>query len=295
MRIRNQLEAPKETLLSKVNNSLGFINREDKRKTFGIPHKTLIIALYIVLALTTVIFAYLGLTMPTILMVFSPYIVWIVAYILYAPIKVGREQLYHRLYEFKSGRMGLVDKVKRGSAISYEEEFQILEWDEDYLSPLKMRMSIPTKFDELAIEGFMTQLSLHFGRQSKWTADMSDPNDAGWNFTKGHVSLVWTPHLPTLAMWDEKYLFDERIAWSFFPMGLGSENGVQITNEDGKVEHVLGFDLAGEQEKLSRKQEVQVGSEVVLSPQVLIAGGTGGGKALSVDTKVQRMKKESNE
>lgn len=291
MRVRNNREEPKETVLYKVNSSMKFIMKEDKRKTFGVQNKFIVIGLYVMFGAVTLFYAAQSNILMTSVMVLSPYIIWIVAYTLYRPIKIGRDSLYTKLYGFKSEKMGLVEKREKGRGVDYHSEFEITEWADNYITPTKMKMYIPTKFDELQIDGFMTHLSVHFGRKSKWTADRSNPEDSGWNFTEGHVNLIWTPHLPNIAMWDEKYLFDERIAWSFFPMGLGSENGVRLTDEEGNDEYVLGFDLAGEQQKLSRKQGTQLGTEVVLAPQVLIAGGTGGGKALSTDTKIQRFVK----
>ena len=88
-------------------------------------------------------------------------------------------------------------------------------------------------------------------------------------------------------MWDEHYIINENIAWSFFPLGLGVEGGVLLENpETGEMEHVLGLDLNGNQVKLAKKKGLTIGNELVRSPQTLVGGQTGGGKALSLDTEI---------
>lgn len=291
MRIRDNGEPKKKSLISKVNEALKFTLLKDKRTTVGIPNKLIVIIIYLI-GLGGVVAGVMAENMTLSLSMFIfPFLTWIAATFLYRPIKNKREVLYERLHSLKAGRMGLVDKVRKDGFVDYNKEFQIIEWEDNYITPKKIMITIPTKFDELSIPNFMEQFNLHFGAGTKFAPDRSTENP-GWNFTEGQVILVRTPPLPKRAEWDEEYLFNDDIAWSFFPMALGSENGVKITDNEGKEKFVLGFDLAGEQAKMAKKKGVQIGEEVVLAPQVLIAGGTGGGKALSSDTPIITVKVE---
>lgn len=283
MRVRPQPGPKPQSLMNKISQSIGFIMKSDKRTTIGIPNKMLVSLIYLIGLIGAVAFGMMDNLILFALFLIVPFIVFGLAIFLFKPIKDKREALYSRLYSLKRDRMGLIDKVKDGQE-NYSSEFEILEWEDDYVSPSKMKLYLPTRFDSLAETSFIEQLNLHFGGGSKWAPDRSNPEDAGWNYTAGHVTLMHMPPLPTKAMWDEHYLLNDKIAWSFFPLALGVENGVKLYNpETGQDEYVLGYDVAGAQSKM---KDVQVGAEVVQAPMVLIAGGTGGGKSLSSTTLV---------
>ena len=45
-------------------------------------------------------------------------------------------------------------------------------------------------------------------------------------------------------MFDEHYLEDPSVQWSFFPLGIGSKGGILIKIlKRGKIEHVVGIDV----------------------------------------------------
>jgi hypothetical protein len=283
MRVRPQPGPKPQSLMSKVSQSLGFIMKSDKRSTIGIPNKILIMLIYFLGLLGATTFGIMDNLLLFGVFLIAPFVTGGLAIALFRPIKLKRDALYSRLYSLKRDRMGLIDKMKDGQE-NYSSEFEILEWEDDYVSPSKMKIYLPTRFDSLAETSFIEQLNLHFGGGSKWAPDRSNPEDAGWNYTAGHVTLMHMPPLPTKAMWDEHYLLNDKIAWSFFPLALGVENGVKLYNpETGQDEYVLGYDVAGAQSKM---KDVQVGAEVVQAPMVLIAGGTGGGKSLRSTTRV---------
>jgi hypothetical protein len=176
--------------------------------------------------------------------------------------------------------MGYSSKSKE-----YSEEFQILKWADDNVSPLKIRLMLPTRFDPLNENALLEKVSNLFGIDgARWVADMSDEDVPGFDYNLGLATIAMTAPLPNRADWNERYLTHSAVHWGFFPMALGSENGLQLENEDGKIEHVLGYDPIGQASKFAEKQGVQVGPEIVAAPHALIAGGTGGGKALDLDT-----------
>lgn len=288
MRIRN-VEPFGPSLNSKISEALKFVLKLDKRKSLGIPNRAILVVIYIIGLIPTLFFAYSENYAMMALFLLTPYWAYAFAITVYRPIKNDREELYLRLYTLKQSRMGLYNKGKK-DVVDYNAEFQILEWEDDYISPSKLTLKIPPTFDSLAIEGFLEQFNVHFGNGSAWVADRSDPKVPGWDFNRGVATLVHTPPLPKMALWSDLYIKHENIAWSFFPIALGTENGVRITNpETGEDEYVLGFDVFGDQAKMAKKG-VQVGGEITQSPQVLIAGGTGGGKSLQVDTLVPTLK-----
>src|SRR5699024_4451231 len=103
------------------------------------------------------------------------------------------------------------------------------------------------------------------------------------------VHMYSVPPIPQKAPWSERYVLDPGISWSFLPIGLTAENGDEMKNtETGKNEYVIVFDVEGEQAKYSKEEEYAMGSEIVTSTMVLIAGGTGSGKALSSETPVKK-------
>lgn len=289
MRIRTQVEEKKKSLLTKVGEACSFLLKSDKRKTIGVPNKFMFLGIYLLGAIGVVISGISEAMGIVVILMLVPYIAWIFAVFTFRPIRKKRDELFERIYTLKRDRMGLIERGNKDGSYNYDKEFTVMSWDDTYMFPKKIMLRIPTKFDELQIEAFMTQFNLYFGAGSKWAPDRSDPTDPGWNFTEGRVTLVHTPPLPSRADWSEEFLLHDEIAWSYFPMALGSENGVKITTSDGKEKYVLGFDLGGEQPKLAKKTGGQIGEEVVLAPQVLIAGGTGGGKALKSETLVHRI------
>lgn len=270
----------KKSFISYSKESINFLIKEDKRATLGMKNKVIIISLYVIGLLATIGLSAMGnLALATLLTLF-PFIVAIVGNKLYAPIRKGKEEIYERIMSVKRDSMGLANR--KGDA-TFDTEFEVTEW-KDYFTPVKLKLFIPTNFDSLREEEFLQKFNQFLGAGSRWAPDRSNPEDQGWNYTKGHVNLMHMPPLPTKAMWNERYLLNDSIAWSFFPLALGVENGVKLHNDEtDEDEFVLGFDVAGAQSKM---KGVQVGDEVQQAPMSLVSGGTGGGKSLSVDTLV---------
>lgn len=198
-----------------------------------------------------------------------------------------RDQVMKRMLELKQGKMRLVNKDK-GVIPTPANEFKVLEWHEDLVTPIKLHLYMPTDFDTLEVDGFLESFNRVFNSKGQWISDDTDEQYGGFDFNAGVAAIRVTTPLPQMAPWHERYLNPKDIHWSYFPLALGSENGVPIFNEElEQTEHVLGFAVNGGQEKLSKKNEVVIGKEVTSSPQILIAGGTGGGKSLSKDTPVR--------
>ena len=210
-------------------------------------------------------------------------------------IVTERDKVLARMVELKGSKMKLINKGK-GKIATPESEFRILEWHEDLINPVKMHLYMPTDFDILSVDSFLESFNLIFGINGQWISDSNDKEYGGFDFSAGVAAIRVSGKLPAIAMWHERYLNHEDIHWSYFPLALGSENGVPVYNEElGKTEHVLGFAVNSGQEKLSKKNGVHIGSEITAAPQILIAGGTGGGKALSSDTKVRILKREEDD
>lgn len=286
MRIKDQpLDVKNKSLLRRINESVSFILKEDKRKTINIPNKMLFIFLNIIglsiggfLIFQENNFAYLLLLLS--------FFFNILALGVTSSIRKQREIIATRIVEFKRDRMGLVTKGKR--ALNINSELQIMEWRPDYITPKRIRMTIPTNFDELRTQEFTEKFSTFFGKGSAWVPDKTDKEHPGWDFNNAVVSLSLSNPLPPRADWIADYVLNDQVAWSFFPLAIGAEGGIPFDNpQTGKTEHVIGFDVSGDQGKLTGKQGKQVGEELVMSPQILIAGGTGGGKSLSEETRIK--------
>lgn len=192
-----------------------------------------------------------------------------------------QQKALQRLFDTKKASMGLVGSP---SDNDFNAEFKILKWGEDKITFDQVLFFIPTQFDQLATGAFLEKINQNFGGDTAWVAD-EESDTHGWDFVGGKVTIKRTPALPGRADWDAHYLLNDRIAWSFFPLGIGTAGGVPVVNpKTGKEEHVLGFDFQGLEPKIAKKQGFDVGPELVAAPQSLVSGGTGGGKSLSENT-----------
>lgn len=164
---------------------------------------------------------------------------------------------------------------------------RIKEW-RDLLIPTSVEFDIPNSFDASGEEGFLRHFNQYFGKENSWVPTI-DPEKEIWGFDyeKELLTINSVPPLPQSAPWDEHYVVNEKVAWSFFPIALGIENGIELENpKTGQMENVLGFDLSGTQVDMAKKLGMKIGGEISTSPMVFIGGGTGGGKSLSVATKI---------
>lgn len=208
------------------------------------------------------------------------------------PVVEARKKVLTRMFD--------IARTKLGQSAEYashpEKIIRVLEW-EDQIKPRKVQFDVPDSFNgELGEDSFMKQYNQIFGQETTWVPS-SDPGTGrpGWDYEQGVVTIHAVPPLPKLAKWDEHYVINDAIAWSFFPIALGVENGVELTNpETGEKENVLGFDVAGEQAGLGKKMGVPVAPSIVTAPMVLVGGGTGGGKSIALDEKVLVRRKREN-
>lgn len=197
---------------------------------------------------------------------------------------VTRERIYNRMFDIGRSKLSIPGKYEGNP----KAVVTVVDWNE-YIKPVEVRFMVPTTFGQEGEEGFLRQFNQVFGSETAWVPkDDPDKGTSGWNYEKGEVTLRAVPPLPQSANFSEHYITDPAIAWSFFPIALGVENGVELKNpETGEVENVLGFDFSGNQAKLGKKMGVKVTSKLAsAAPMVLIGGGTGGGKSLAIDTPV---------
>lgn len=196
----------------------------------------------------------------------------------------ARKRIMTRLYEIANSKLGIgVEHAENPGAV-----IRVLEWS-DPLKPAKIEFDVPTTFAQEGEEGFLRQFNQVFGQETTWVPfDDKETGKPGWNYEDGIATFFAVPPLPTAAAWSEHYVRGEGVSWSFFPIALSVENGLSLPNpETGEVENVLGFDLSGEQVGLAKKYGLKIGGEITTSPMVFVGGGTGSGKALSVDTYVK--------
>lgn len=202
-----------------------------------------------------------------------------------------RKNILNRMFEIGQSKMSLSMEYKNnpGAVIL------VLEWA-DYIRPQRVKIQVPTNFSEESTESFLRQFNQIFGTEVTWVPfDDPETGTPGWNFAEGEAVFYAVPPLPKIAPWDEHYVLGEGVAWSFFPIALGVENGLELVNpKTGETENVLGFDFSGEQIKIGKEHGIKVGSEITTSPMVFIGGGTGGGKSLASNTLVRVIKHKNN-
>lgn len=207
--------------------------------------------------------------------------------------KVVKHQEYvlNRMYEIAQPKLSLPTQDPAAAHV------RVLEW-RDYTKPDKVEIDVPSIFSESGEESFLKQFNQVFGRESAWVPDSKPPKKGkdgepdfpgqlGWDYDKGIVTLRAVPPLPTSAKWEAHYVLSPSVAWSFFPIALAVEHGTTVTHpETGVKEHVLGFDLSGQQGDAAKAAGEEMSTKIAKSPMVFIGGGTGGGKSLSLSTKV---------
>lgn len=280
-----QNENKKEGFNKKLIKRIKFTLKDPRKKP--IPYRLIFILIYLIGAGLAIFgglaenWAFLGLAL------IAQYISIIFSAITAKSIISKRDAVLERMLDFKRNKMRLVNREK-GVLVTPEMEIKVMEWDEDLVTPTKLHLYMPTDFDILHVEGFLESFNLIFNSNGQWIADETDEQHDGFDFNAGVAAIRVSPKLPSIANWHERYLNPKYIHWSYFPLALGSENGVPVYNEEeDRFESVLGFSVNSGQEKLSKKNEVKIGSEVVAAPMTLIAGGTGGGKSLVSTTVVK--------
>lgn len=279
------IEAEKEGLSEKISKRVKF-TMSDSRKD-PVPFKIIFIAIYVAGLMVSAI---AGLMNSFKIFLFSLVIAYgaiTFAYVSANKIVSARDEVLKRMLELKGTKMKHLNRGA-GKRATINNELKVIEWSEDLVNPAKMHIYMPTDFDIMAVDSFLQSFNLIFGSQGQWVADKGDKDYGGFDFNKGVAAIKVTPPLPQLAKWHTRYLNPEKVHWSFFPLAIGSENGIPIYNEEtGRVEPVLGFSVNSGQNKLSAKNGDTIGDEIVAAPQILVGGGTGGGKSLHVETPVE--------
>lgn len=185
------------------------------------------------------------------------------------PILEGRKKITTKAVEIAKKSLG----VDPANADNPSAVFQVLEWRET-LKPSKVEFNFPITFNADQSESFLKAFNQAFGVETTWVADNDQEKGPGWDFEEGKVRLREMPPLPQMAPWSEHYVLDPSVAWSFFPLALGVENGIELTNpKTGETENVLGFDLSGEQPSLSKKLGTYCSPTITTSPMVLCLTG----------------------
>lgn len=199
-----------------------------------------------------------------------------------------REAIYKRMFTVAASKLGQSREFENDPL----SVLTVHEWV-DYIKPDKVEFKIPDSFGEEGAEGFMKHFNQLFGKETSWVPhDDEETGEPGWNFDKGIVTIHAVPPLPRRANWSEHYVLGDGVAWSFFPIALGVEHGLELPNpETGLTEHVLGFDLSGEEAKVAEQFGLKLSQSITTSPMVLVGGSTGGGKALAADTPIRVFKK----
>lgn len=179
-----------------------------------------------------------------------------------------RKKMYRKMFEIGQSKLGLSAEF----AENPQAVIKVLEWNpNNNLKPQKIKYDIPTTFSEEGSEGFLRLFNQVFGTETTWVPfNDKETGTPGWNFEEGEATFYAVPPLPAMAKWDEHYIVNDAVAWSFFPIGLGVENGLELPNPaTGEVENVIGFDVSGEQIKVAKQHGLKVGNEITTSPMCL--------------------------
>lgn len=167
-----------------------------------------------------------------------------------------------------------------------QHSVKVVEWA-DLTTPKKIEIPIPSKFREEGEENFMRHWNQIFGRITTWVPDYDKENKGGWDYEKGVLTIASVPPLPQVSPFKEEYVLHPAIAGGFFPIGIGISDGIELPDGEGGVINLIGFDVRGTQKGHGEKNGVKVSSKLgTATPQVLVAGSTGSGKAMSVNTSV---------
>lgn len=269
-------DTPKVTLKEKFKKARRYCFKEEKKYFF------LMIGLYILGLLICVFSSFWSWTISVVFF-FFPYIINLIVYNLTKKTINDRELVLNKMLQLKQSKMGLANKEE----VHIDNEIQVLAWDEDKITPSKLRLFLPVVFDPIISENFILQWNIVFGSNRSYAPDIDDKEFPGWQYSKGVVTLIALDPLPDRADWDVSYLDPSQCAWSFFPLAISNVGGTMMKHpETGKMVHVLGIDLAGKQQKTAKQNGLWCSNEILASPQTLIIGATGSGKSLQIDTKL---------
>lgn len=180
--------------------------------------------------------------------------------------------------EFKRKTMGLANP--KSSLYTYYYEIDNIQWDEEN-KPTDFEIYLPVGYDDLQFDTFLDKLSRQFGRFRNFEINNEIADRLGYDSENRVAILSLQERLPDMALFDEGYLLNDDVQWSFFPLGIGSRGGIPFKDpKTGKEIRLIGFDVNGAQSKYMSKKGVHVGADLMSSPQALGAGMTGSGKSV---------------
>lgn len=235
-----------------------------KEKQLGITRQKLFFALYLAGLLIAIV---AGFASPKL------FVISIILFITAMAFGVKSPKMLLEERKKKQERMKNIATSKglMASDTPLDQAVKVLDWGEDYISPKKVEFIVRDEFPQSRQQSFMDQFNQIFGQETAWVpSDDKETGKPGWNYDEGKVTIHSVPPLPMMAPWDEHYILSEGIAWSFFPIGLGVENGVELPNpKTGEIENVLGFDVSGEQAKAGKNAGIKVAPSIVTSPMCL--------------------------
>lgn len=221
------------------------------KKTLGMDNRTMFFTLYGAGAALFIIGGAIGMRKLLPLGIIMFFVAIIFGYKSPKGLLETREKILKRMYDIGRAKMGLSAEYENNPGAVVK----VLEW-EDYIKPQKAEYQIPTNFGQEGAEGFLKLFNQNFGGETAWVpSDDPESGTPGWNFQESVVTIHAVPPLPQRANWSEHYVLNPAIAWSFFPIALGVENGVELPNpETGETEYVLGLTFPGSRLTWVKKQ-----------------------------------------
>lgn len=181
--------------------------------------------------------------------------------------------------EFKKKTMGLANP--RSSLYTYYYEIDNIQWDEEN-KPTDFEIYLPVGYDSLQYNTFLDKLSQQFGRSRPFETNNEIAGRVGYDSENRIAIITLQQPLPDIAMFDERYVLNDDIQWSYFPLGIGSRGGIPFKDPNtGEEIRLCGFDVNGAQQKYLKKKGIFVGGDLMPSPHAIMAGVTGGGKSVS--------------
>ena len=260
-----------------------------KKEGAGPPNRVVFFGLFVAGLLISLLGAAIGMYLLIPIGYFMFFMAIIFAVRASKSVLATRASVLKKMFEIGSSK-GLISNEY---ADTPEKVIKVVEWN-DYVKPQKVEYQIRTEFSAAGEEAFMQQFNQIFGNETAWVpSDDPETGKSGWNYDEGVGTFHAVPPLPLMAPWDEHYVLAEGVAWSFFPLALGVENGIELVNpKTGETENVLGFDLSGEQAKVGQKAGVKVSPTITTSPMCL-AGDTLVALADGTFRKIRQMSQDS--
>lgn len=276
-------------LSKKMSRRVGFTMKQDTRplsKSISMSHRAMFFAIWALGLITVIAGAYMA-NWQVIVLGFLIFFV-AVGFSSSTAKKVldKRDKIERRVYETVNVKMAY---GAEGEA-DPKSKVRITKW-ENFIEPRGIECEIPVSFSPDQQQEFMrhfnNQLSFISEDERSWVPDFNPTEKKkGWDYGEQLLTLRTVPPLPGIAMFHEDYILGDRIAWSFFPLGLAVSDGVEVPDPENpeEMQNVVGIDLSGAQKKLGKDKGFYVSDKLERAPQVFIGGGTGGGKSLKVST-----------